>query len=963
MKIKFLILALVLSLACAFGFACKKPSSESTSDSASESNNLKADVTISVNQNCIVLGVGDEYVLTAQADGAENAEFTWVFDGDSATDVVSLLPDGNSVKVKGEKIGQTKLVALLSYGEHTYYESVSVTVSQGGDVVLVPSANVGFGDDGYLVSLSTLDTETDDISLVLGVTAYKNNKVATISSFTWKSLDDTVANFNGNTVYSVGEGSTTIVGEFVISNKTYQLEIAVEVYRPQISLDEHFVVEIENLSSLSLSNDAQIKGEYKSVCYDGQSVGDYDQISSEINLDKDKLPKESKALGDGKVITLETTKASYLIDVDIYTKILTTKEDFDGFYVYAKSANPNPAIWDGYFVLGNDIAYNGLFKSKIADLDSLWSAVEGLWSNGGLYGFKGVLDGKGYCIDGLSVGDGTSMNSIFGVLHIEGVVKNISFTNASVAANSSLVCAAGGGSIENVYVEYSSMGLGTQHLEADGETINNHSATFFGFKEPTPTANITNCVIDVLNADFNPDASIKIVGSYDGVAIKNVFVIGGTEELREKSNATLSFESVYDFVGDPNAQSRYKKFDGEFWSHATNVAISNNVFEKVKNLGVNFTKEIENIVKGTAYKFTVDNKYVEISTQNTNVSIKGGVVSILDSAEKDERIEIVATSLFNKNISTTTDFKVKELDLSNFVDLTDKEDVVYYDTTEKKVYEAKLSEDIGETLYYVNEDFSAVTFNRVGETQKAIFAVCSDKIYKVNCKSVTKVISKKEDLHYVRRNYTLSGGQYDGKILGEFVMVNDIDATGLVLANTGIYFENARGFCGSFDGLGYTISNLTLGEGGLFGNLGTNATVKNVKFTNVNLSSGTYTALLANSIFNATIENVTAHFSNYVQGALPRECSGLLFWEMSWDSAFINVTLDISDLSQDVDRIADLTYSAKTALASLKSTYDNFVVIKKDGAKDPKFAYENGWDSEYQEVDMVSGIEIVINNG
>ena len=37
--------------------------------------------------------------------------------------------------------------------------------------------------------------------------------------------------------------------------------------------------------------------------------------------------------------------------------------------------------------------------------------------------------------------------------------------------------------------------------------------------------------------------------------------------------------------------------------------------------------------------------------------------------------------------------------------------------------------------------------------------------------------------------------------------------------------------------------------------------------------------------------------------------------------------------------------------------------IKKDGAKDPKFAYENGWEAEYQEVDMVSGIEIVINNG
>jgi hypothetical protein len=31
----------------------------------------------------------------------------------------------------------------------------------------------------------------------------------------------------------------------------------------------------------------------------------------------------------------------------------------------------NPAIWDGYFVLGDDIIYNGGFVSKIADISSL----------------------------------------------------------------------------------------------------------------------------------------------------------------------------------------------------------------------------------------------------------------------------------------------------------------------------------------------------------------------------------------------------------------------------------------------------------------------------------------------------------------------------------------------------------------------------------------------------------------
>ncbi|MBQ7373733.1 MAG: hypothetical protein IJW64_04130 [Clostridia bacterium] len=970
MKIKFLILAFIISLVCAFGFACKKPSSESSSESTPESNFTQADVNISVNQSSIVLGVGDEYTLTANAQGIETVEFSWTVDGDSPTDVVSLAQNGNSVVVTAEKIGQTKLLAVLNYNEHTYFESVDVTVSQSGEVVLVPSSNVGFGEvydehgekvfEGYLVRLSTLKTETDVISIVLGVSAYKNNKVATVSSYSWSSLDQSKVGVNNNSLYSVAEGFTTVIGECVISGKTYEIEIGVEVYRPQILLDEHFEVELgdletESMQALTLDDSSDVRGSFKDLLYEGESVGTFDEVSKTLTLDKTRLPKSSAKMGENRVLSLETTKASYLIELDLYTKIIKTAEDLNKFAVYAKQANPDKAIWDGYFILGDDIKYNGVYDSQVADLNSLWSAVGGSWSNGGLYGFKGVIDGRGHYIEGLTIGNGTSMNSFIGVLHIDGVIKNLSFTKATVMANSSLVCAAGGGSVENVYVEYVSMGEGTQHYEADGETINNYSATFFGFKEPIATANVTNCVIDVIDSEFNPNASIKIVGS-EYVAIKNVFVIGGTDDLRAKSNATLSFVTVEDFVKDVNAQSRYKKFDKEFWSKEKGVAISNAVYELVKDNGVEFVKSIGCLVSGTAYKFSVDNKYVTISTQSSSLSISNGVATVLDGATDGETVKVIAKPIFNEQDEKELTVNLRVVDLSSTEDLTTGEELAFYDTTVKAVYyNEKLKQKIqSEVLYFVNEDFSAISFSRVGEPIKTIFAVCEDKLYKINCKSVTKVIAEKEDLHYVRRNYCLSGGLYDGKILGEFVMVNDIDATGLVLANTGIFYENARGFGGTFDGMGHTISNLTVSNGGLFGNLAF-ATIKNVNFTNVNLTgNGAYIALFASSIFNSQIEDVKVHFKSNVYGANPEECSGLLFYAMTWDSFFTNVTLDVSDLD-NVDRVADLTYYDKTDLANVKSVYKDVTVLVKDKNVLPKYAYKNGWSST-EEVELPSGI-------
>ena len=94
-----------------------------------------------------------------------------------------------------------------------------------------------------------------------------------------------------------------------------------------------------------------------------------------------------------------------------------------------------------------------------------------------------------------------------------------------------------------------------------------------------------------------------------------------------------------------------------------------------------------------------------------------------------------------------------------------------------------------------------------------------------------------------------------------YVLAGNIDATGLVLAGAGPAWQASIGFCGTFDGQGYTISNLTVPawSQGLFGAVGYGAVIKNVKFEN--LVQGEDGLLFAHAIRNATLSNVTVSFS------------------------------------------------------------------------------------------------------
>lgn len=106
--------------------------------------------------------------------------------------------------------------------------------------------------------------------------------------------------------------------------------------------------------------------------------------------------------------------------------IISTKEDFDKINEIS-ALSGIAEVNDGYFMLANDIEYNGV--------RSFDKAVGSWYDDGGdgTKGFKGTLDGDGHFINGLTVvgRDGDYWHAaIFRTLATGSVIKNIAFVNA-----------------------------------------------------------------------------------------------------------------------------------------------------------------------------------------------------------------------------------------------------------------------------------------------------------------------------------------------------------------------------------------------------------------------------------------------------------------------------------------------------------------------------------------------------
>lgn len=507
--------------------------------------------TLSLNYQSLSLDESSEIVVQAQvlykgSAPIDPVTLAWEIEDPA---VASVTPSGDtlSATVAGESYGETVLsVSAAVYGVPLLQE-IPVNVANADFVFEVDGLQPVEG--GYSVRVALVESAPHTMTVTPAVTA-TDGGVPVTESLVWESADSRIASVTPQgAITAVSEGATQVTCTYQDSFITFY----VESYRPELASDIHPVIETAVTGQLVL-NDA-IVGTVQSVM-----LGEADLLSSytadtyTVSLNTENFPCDVSQMGDRQIV-VNTDRAIYKLNAEIYTKVIRTAEDLDGMGELSKAAESDPYLWGGYFALGNDIPYNDDYTAFI-NTDTL--AVPD-WHDGTKYGFCGVFDGKGYAIEGLSL-IGNMGGGLVGVLHTNGVVKNLIMTDAEVQGGNGLICTAGNGRIENVYIDCAHLGAGWQD--------DCRSGFFFAFHCGTD-AKVINCFVNIQTVDeWNQEYTAAIGGMLEGYGtLQNVYAVG-------YENAVYNFSPWDPEWGDPFAEDIYGAFATRDAMKAAQIAVT-----------------------------------------------------------------------------------------------------------------------------------------------------------------------------------------------------------------------------------------------------------------------------------------------------------------------------------------------------------------------------------------------------
>ena len=243
---------------------------------------------------------------------------------------------------------------------------------------------------------------------------------------------------------------------------------------------------------------------------------------------------------DGKTITIEATLVS---------KVLMNAADYSNWIKIANACEAeNQKILGGYFKLGANITSETMVTFERYDVD-------------GKYGFKGVFDGCGYAIDGLTA----TGNAFISCMTKDGVLRNIAFTNAKIAGASNFLCSGGLGTIENVYVQYVSIAAGSKN---NGTIFNNCR------DEKNVVGVIKNVFVDASNAVISgTGSSFRLIGGNNN-GYNGIFAVCPSENYTPSQamnrdnnySAVAYFASFDELKANDTTQNTLKGWNSTYWT-------------------------------------------------------------------------------------------------------------------------------------------------------------------------------------------------------------------------------------------------------------------------------------------------------------------------------------------------------------------------------------------------------------
>jgi hypothetical protein len=254
-----------------------------------------------------------------------------------------------------------------------------------------------------------------------------------------------------------------------------------------------------------------------------------------------------------KSIAVSVTDGSETYNVTInalvVTMTITTADQYTNWVVVAKACEQSATLWGGYFRLGANITATSMVMFNRG-------------ATNGTEGFKGVFDGCGYIIDGLTRST-EDYNAFVTTMTKTGVLKNIAFTNVKITNKGNFLTSGGLGTIENVFVQYTAISAGSK----DNGTIAN-------FQDGCAMRNV---FVDASKATVVGNGStFRILTSGTGSGFGGVFGVCPSENYtpsqaigdRDHNNygAIAYFASFDELKNNDPTQNTLKGWNSTYWT-------------------------------------------------------------------------------------------------------------------------------------------------------------------------------------------------------------------------------------------------------------------------------------------------------------------------------------------------------------------------------------------------------------
>ena len=505
--------------------------------------------------------------------------------------------------------------------------------------------------------------------------------------------------------------------------------------------------------------------------------------------------------------------------------------------------------------IANDLSGTYVLKNDITLSDAEWTPI-GTSSDP----FKGTLDGKGFTIKGLTVGNGANDNKAFFGFTKDATVTNIGFTSAVVKGHNQaaiVVAQAKSSTLSNIYV--SGVVTGRDHVGTiagdarDNTTITNcvstaaalstehqgggiagwtNNSTFsynIAYGAVTAPSNgaggITGMVDDKGKTEYisNLSAAPYIKGGND----RTHGINGWCNNSSNTGSNNLSWANTVYYVGG-NKKEATEITEPSNGSGLHGTVTSTDDLKKVATYtGIGFSTDTWQLTDGQWPRLK---QFATMYDAFTSISALPNIIT------PGQTVTVTATTALNRPISITSS-------QSSIISVS------------------------GNTLKAEKSGTCDITITSTGDD----LAQGASRTFTITVEAVNHTISTPEDLDKLRYDMT-----------GDYVLANDIDMTGRSFVPFGIVNNTTAGkFTGSFDGQGHTIKGLKYdvsdkGEVGLFSQTD-NATIKNLIIEGAYFKGNANVGGIVGQMYRTTITDC-AVLDSYIEG---RDHVGAIAGEIS----------------------------------------------------------------------------------